>query len=1260
MNKFFTTTIIILLSTVFSAQAQVKINEMATVNAKVVFDDDGDDGDYIELYNAGATNVNLSGWGLTDNGIWNKWTFPSGSSIGAGGYLIVFADEKNKSTLSNLAQPIPDHWETAIYDTSMWQIFEGTTANPAYNWTNYTFTAPSPWYVGKGGAGFGDGDDSTLISTNANSVYMRKTFTVTNKAQLAAAIISMDFDDGVVFYLNGVKLGDKQLGTTPLNYNTNADNPHEASLYNNSSTPDTFTINFQNLQSLLVNGTNVLAIEAHNVSSTSSDITCRTWLHFGIIPTTTIFNNNANPSWFTPPVFVSLNNYYHTNFKLENNKVIGLYNNAGVPQNLVNTGTTYYGTYFARIPNGGNPCYTTQSTPALSNNTSTCLLGILPPVTYSIPAGSYNTAQTLTLSCATAGASIYYTTNGDEPTTSSNLYVSPLFFNNTQIIKAKAFLTNYISAPATTKTFMINENTTLPVISISCNSADMNNFQTQNYFDVLPPESFGHFEYFAPNQGPLLYESDGGVEQHGRGSSFTSPKPLRITAKYIYGKPEFDFPFFANRNYTKFNTLIFRNGGNDNLNAHIRDYVAQKSLDEINLTNQATKAVALYANGSYLGVYFMKEAQDNFYAQNRLGIDKDSLEMVRKVWTAGSMEAVAGTIDSFAAFKNWIDNADLTIASNYKSALTKVNKNNIIDYFASESYMSNTDWLFNNIKVQSEAKKNRPRKWNYIAWDLEWGFTLNANESQNMVDFINNSGDELQTPFKQLMTNSLFKRDFINRTADLLNTTFKDSNMVELILDTKAEIYNDYHKYLNLTGLDSNNWNGNVQNIINFVTSRPWFMRNHITNWYNVGDTNTITLQVNPPGAGTILISTISPKTYPWTGVYYEGNPVNIQAIPNTGYSFSNWTANGVITNLTVDSFYGIVNTNKTFIANFTTTSTPKSDLVISEINYNSAPFLLSSDWIELYNPGPKAFNASGYNVKNTTSTNAYKLPNNYILQAKQRVVIPSNLKNFRNAYPNVNNYLASSEMALNNNGENISILKPDNITVFKTVTYEDVAPWPLGPDGAGYTLELLNASANQSLASNWFEGCLGGSPGTPFIPCSPLNISSILLEGKAENFSNNLQFIVEADKTSVQNFQIEKSVDNGNTFLAQGQIAFEQNKNTYNWKDVYANEPTAFYRISAIENGNTLYSNTIALSKKQTLQNTIAFPNPTKNNVTIVTNQQQELRVVLENYQGQQVMQTSINGIQGTISLEQLPIGIYICKLTGKGFNEVIKLVKE
>ena len=83
------------LLTCFQASAQgVVINELLASNDATQADQDGEFDDWIELYNTGNTAIDLSGYTLSDDPDDPfKWPFPAGSSIGAGEYVIVWADD---------------------------------------------------------------------------------------------------------------------------------------------------------------------------------------------------------------------------------------------------------------------------------------------------------------------------------------------------------------------------------------------------------------------------------------------------------------------------------------------------------------------------------------------------------------------------------------------------------------------------------------------------------------------------------------------------------------------------------------------------------------------------------------------------------------------------------------------------------------------------------------------------------------------------------------------------------------------------------------------------------------------------------------------------------------------------------------------------------------------------------------------------------------------------------------------------------------
>jgi hypothetical protein len=78
-------------------ESSVVINEFMASNSITVADQDGEFDDWIELYNNSTAVVDLSGWYLSDDSNkLTKWSFPAGTKIGPGEYLIVWADENGK------------------------------------------------------------------------------------------------------------------------------------------------------------------------------------------------------------------------------------------------------------------------------------------------------------------------------------------------------------------------------------------------------------------------------------------------------------------------------------------------------------------------------------------------------------------------------------------------------------------------------------------------------------------------------------------------------------------------------------------------------------------------------------------------------------------------------------------------------------------------------------------------------------------------------------------------------------------------------------------------------------------------------------------------------------------------------------------------------------------------------------------------------------------------------------------------------------
>ncbi len=172
-----------------------------------------------------------------------------------------------EAALFEVHQPREDTRWISPGDT--WRYFKGTQAPPSA-WKDLGFN-DATWAQGPSGFGYGDDDDATELadmfpagaSPGYLTVFVRRTFAVTSPEDFDAIILSVDYDDGFVAYLNGVEVARANVAGNPPAFNTPASPGREA------GTPEEFDLSSR--RSLLRSGDNLLAIQLHNASLDSSD-----------------------------------------------------------------------------------------------------------------------------------------------------------------------------------------------------------------------------------------------------------------------------------------------------------------------------------------------------------------------------------------------------------------------------------------------------------------------------------------------------------------------------------------------------------------------------------------------------------------------------------------------------------------------------------------------------------------------------------------------------------------------------------------------------------------------------------------------------------------------------------------------------------------------------------------------------------------------------------------------------------------------------
>ena len=309
-----------MLETRLLLSADIRISEFLADNQAGISDADGDRSDWIELYNATASSVNLNGWYLTDiaNNL-TKWQFPS-TTLPAGGYLVVFASGKNRAVSGSewhtnfalnkdggyLGLVDPDGQTVvssyAAYPAQKADVSYGvggggllTSGAPARaivpwdssygtSWRSDTYLDNS-WPLGTTGVGY-DFDTSgagysSLIGLDVKdqmwspldgsmtnlSCYIRVPFYVSNSSILTSMTLRMKYDDGFVAYLNGTLVAQANTPASPA-WNSSA----------TASRSDASATVFQDFPitgylSSVHSGLNVLAIQGldYSASGTSRD-----------------------------------------------------------------------------------------------------------------------------------------------------------------------------------------------------------------------------------------------------------------------------------------------------------------------------------------------------------------------------------------------------------------------------------------------------------------------------------------------------------------------------------------------------------------------------------------------------------------------------------------------------------------------------------------------------------------------------------------------------------------------------------------------------------------------------------------------------------------------------------------------------------------------------------------------------------------------------------------------------------------------------
>lgn len=289
-------------------------------------------------------------------------------------------------------------------------------------------------------------------------------------------------------------------------------------------------------------------------------------------------------------------------------------------------------------------------------------------------------------------------------------------------------------------------------------------------------------EILSPD-GERLIAQDAGMRIFGHASRQYYYKSFKLYARKAYGNDTFAYPFFADNTHgadqkvqDAYQRLVVRAHGFDKSVTLFREELFQTLCSQIEgIDSKSVAPASVWLNGGYYNFEWLQEVYDDTYMEENYGLmqegdyyqklalrankltlsiakgktdsgDEDEEETVGTEEAEAVVETTDRTPEEEQASKDYHKMAeyaekDLTDDETFAELEQLVDIDNMIQYFAIETYIANWDWPLNNIKLYRYYSQNnvygtgrQDGRWRYLYYDMEAGFNIYNEEPEDWLD----------------------------------------------------------------------------------------------------------------------------------------------------------------------------------------------------------------------------------------------------------------------------------------------------------------------------------------------------------------------------------------------------------------------------------------------------------------------------------------------------------------------------------------------
>lgn len=440
--------------------------------------------------------------------------------------------------------------------------------------------------------------------------------------------------------------------------------------------------------------------------------------------------------------------------------------------------------------------YFTQPTPGRPNGDGSALIAQTPSV-LTAP-GVYNGISELNVVLEGSGT-LHYTLDGSIPGQNDPVYTGPLALSQTAVLRAVSFEEGKLASQILTACYIINENHSLPVVSLAADPEAFNSIYQQSLpeDDEIPC----HLSFYEDGGS---FSLDCGLEMAATNTAYPEKRSMQLNFRGRYGSSVLGYPVFGQDVPPVFESLRLQANSEQNLTL-FRDELFSELCFQLtdNVPAQHYKFCVLYVNGEYYGIYSLKEDIDEMLYAQQMAVAAADVETAEEPGLWGS---------DLQLLSQYCQEQDMSQKESFDHLAAQIDMDSLIDWMILQGYCGN-DAIANDLLYFRTPETEM--RWQLGFFDLDRGFTsrtgfenvLNSHQPHHYLSFT-----------RAVAANPAARQQFLERLGQALAGTLSDENVLSVMEHFENLLAPEIQRERTRWGGDAATWQADVDRLKAYLT----------------------------------------------------------------------------------------------------------------------------------------------------------------------------------------------------------------------------------------------------------------------------------------------------------------------------------------------------------------------------------------------------------------------------------------------------------